>query len=87
MNKVKLGKCCPVLEMVLRRDTFGNMKQKGFAIGQMYHLNGKPTRETLVYYFRVAKRDDLTQYGAKSEYAGATYATLKSCPFCGESLE
>jgi hypothetical protein len=76
------GECCPVMAMILRRDTFENSKPKGFSIGHMFHLNGKQ----LIYQFNKAKRTDDSEHGAKSEFSGATYAPVNHCPFCGEIL-
>lgn len=84
--KKKPGECCPVMAMVLARDTHGNAKPKGFSIGHMFHLNGKSGGDRLIYQFNRAKKTDDSKHGAKSEFALTTYAPVKHCPFCGEDL-
>lgn len=86
MAKPKLGECCPVMNMVLTRDTHGKTKPQGFEIGTMFHLSGKPGKERLIYCFSKAKKTDASEYGAKSEFANSTFAPVKHCPFCGEIL-
>jgi hypothetical protein len=84
--KKKPGECCPAMAMILTRDTHGNAKPKGFSIGHMFHLNGKQGGDRLIYQFNKAKKTDDSEHGAKSEFAGATYAPVNHCPFCGETL-
>ena len=86
MSEAKPGECCPVMKMVLTRDTHGKTKPQGFSVAHMFHLNGKPGADRLIYEFSKAKRTDASEHGAKSEFAGATYAPVKHCPFCGEVL-
>ncbi len=86
MPKPKLGECCPVMAMVLTRDTHDNARPKGFSIGETFFLNGKPGRQRLIYQFNSAKRTDTSEHGAKSDFADTTYAPVKHCPFCGDIL-
>lgn len=86
MSKKRLGECCPVMQMVLARDTHGKSKAQGFEIGTTFHLNGKAGSERLIYCFSKAKRTDTSEYGAKSQFANSTFATLKHCPFCGDKI-
>jgi hypothetical protein len=85
MKSKKLGECCPVMDMVTRRDT-STQKPRGFEIATMFHLNGKATRDALVYRFAKAKRGDETEFGAKSKFAGTTFAAVEFCPWCGEKV-
>lgn len=87
MSKPKRpGACCPVMTMVLTRDTHANPRPKGFSVGHMFHLNGKPGADRLIYQFNKAKKTDTSEHGHGSEFASATYAPVKHCPFCGETL-
>lgn len=85
-KKTPLGECCPVMSMVLARDNHGKARPAGFTIGHTFHLNGKAGKARLIYEFSKAKKTDDSEYGTKSEYASATYAPVKCCPFCGEDL-
>lgn len=85
-KKKQLGECCPVMSMVLARDNHGKTKPTGFTVGITFRLNGKAGKRRLIYEFSKAKKTDVSEYGASSEYASATYAPVKHCPFCGESV-
>ncbi len=74
------------MKMILTRDTHGKVKPQGFEIGHMFHLNGKQGGDQLIYRFSKAKRTDTGEHGHGSAFAGATYAPVKHCPFCGDIL-
>lgn len=78
--------CCPVLALVLERDTQTSAHaRRGFSFEYMFQIStGKPKGSQLVYHFPKAKRGS---EAAKGEHASATYALVKVCPFCGKKVK
>ena len=74
------GTCCPVMELALSR---ASGQRSGLSVASMFKRDGSESRKTIICEFRKARRGEEGPYGAKSEFAGSTYAPVEFCPFCG----
>lgn len=82
-----LGECCPVFDMVLRRDC-AKKAHEGFEIATPFGLSdGKARAEAIIYRFRKGKKDDPRETADESNWSGVTCALAQFCPFCGAKLE
>lgn len=84
-----LGKCCPVLDLVLTRDT-SKQVPLGFEIATPFGLSdGKPRSPVIIYRFRKAARvkkgDSISE--EQRQLQDVSYAACAYCPFCGTKLE
>lgn len=81
--KPPLGRCCPVMELALSRAR--DTERIGLTTGTMVQIGkrgaARKPATTIVIYFRKALKGDTSQY------AGATYAEVSFCPFCGAKVE
>ena len=82
-----LGECCPVLDMVIRRDVARKVP-KGFEIATPFGISdGKARAERVIYRFSKGKKGDPCEVADESDWSSVTYAMARFCPFCGTSLE
>ena len=82
-SRNKAAPCCPVLALVLSRHVEGRNDGIQHAIS-FSAKDGVPS-QPLVHAIRKAKRGETGPYGAGTEYANASYALVKFCPFCGKA--
>lgn len=87
MKASKLGECCPVLDMVLRRDCSKSVR-RGFEIATPFGLSdGKARAEQIIYLFPKGKKADPKETADEADWSSVTYALAKFCPFCGAPLK
>ena len=85
-KKPKLGECCPVMAMIIKRDVDTGGTPRGFEVAPMFSLESGKHRDALVYRFTKAKKTNTTEHGYMSKFRDATYATIKCCPFCAAQI-
>lgn len=74
MTKPKPTYCCPVLELVVKRQA-----KRGIRWGLMVNFKTGRSRDELIIEFPKAK-------DRKEPHASSTYSPLNFCPFCGKRL-
>lgn len=79
MPRSETNECCPVMQFVLER-TSQSARPTSLSREVAFNLKTGAQSTMTVVHLPKAKRDD------KSEFAKASYAVVKHCPFCGAAV-
>jgi hypothetical protein len=71
-----MSKCCPVMKMALDNPPSA---KAGLQLSQMFNTKSRDFFTAPIIYFKRVKKGE--------PFAGATYAPVKFCPFCGAKQE
>jgi hypothetical protein len=72
--------CCEVLVLALERQPASEI---GLRMETAINFRTGDTRNAVVIRFRRASKKDTGKYGYGKPHAGATFAPIEFCPFCG----